>query len=301
MNRRGLQIATAILGAIPVLTGIITMFGLSDPIYASANIPANALLDSNLRFFGGVWLVLVIALYWLIPNIEKQTVLFRVLWGMIFLGGIGRLLSMVFLGPRRCRSSPSRRSRSLVRPSSFGGRRALHELPRKIPNRAGVRVIGGVRQRLLRQADPALDDILIGHRTGRGISAALAHDGIIPGLVVEAAGGLFEREIRRPIDQAEFYLFGVTMLLDRLEVGPESLVLGLEHDPVDVEPIEIQSAHTLFLETLLETIDPFDVVCGRLRRVGFDVAPQRLRIGGAHRLDELRDLLDGIIFRKMQI
>jgi hypothetical protein len=97
MNKRGLQIATAVLGAIPVLTGIITMLGLGDPIYASAGIPANALLDSNLRFFGGVWLGLGIALYWLIPNIEKQTVLFRVLWGMIFLGGIGRLLSMVFL------------------------------------------------------------------------------------------------------------------------------------------------------------------------------------------------------------
>jgi hypothetical protein len=49
----------AVLGAIPVLTGIVTMFGLSDPIYASAGLPANALLDSNLRFFGGVWLGLV--------------------------------------------------------------------------------------------------------------------------------------------------------------------------------------------------------------------------------------------------
>jgi hypothetical protein len=98
MNKRGLQIATGLLGAIPVLTGIITMFGLSDPIYAAAKIPANALLDSNLRFFGGVWLGLGLALYWLIPSIERQTVLFRVLWGMIFLGGIGRLLSMSFLG-----------------------------------------------------------------------------------------------------------------------------------------------------------------------------------------------------------
>src|ERR1700681_2633460 len=99
MNRRGLQIATAILGAIPVLTGIITMFGVSDPMYASANIGANALLDSNLRFFGGVWLGLGVALYSLIPSIEKQTVLFRVLWGMIFLRGMGPLLSMIFLGP----------------------------------------------------------------------------------------------------------------------------------------------------------------------------------------------------------
>ena len=98
MTRRHLQIATGMLGAIPVLTGIIGMFGLSDPIYASANLPANTLLDSNLRFFSGVWLGLGLAVYWLIPDIEKQTLLFRVVWGMIFLGGVGRLLSMMFSG-----------------------------------------------------------------------------------------------------------------------------------------------------------------------------------------------------------
>jgi hypothetical protein len=99
MNKRGLQIAMALLGVIPVVTGIITMFGLSDPLYASAGIPAVAVLDSNLRFFGGVWLGLGLSLYLLIPDIEKQTLLFRVLWGMIFLGGIGRLASMLFLAP----------------------------------------------------------------------------------------------------------------------------------------------------------------------------------------------------------
>jgi Domain of unknown function (DUF4345) len=97
MSKRGLQIAMALLAAIPVLTGIIAMFGLSDPLYASAGIPSNAMLDSNLRFFGGIWLGLGLSLYLLIPNIEKQTLLFRVLWGMIFLGGIGRLASMLFL------------------------------------------------------------------------------------------------------------------------------------------------------------------------------------------------------------
>ena len=61
----------------------------------SANFP---LLDSNLRFFGGVWLGLGVAILWLVPSIEKQGVLFRAIWGAIFLGGIGRLLSIVFLG-----------------------------------------------------------------------------------------------------------------------------------------------------------------------------------------------------------
>jgi hypothetical protein len=98
MNKRPLQVGMAVLGAIPVATGILTMFGLRDPIYANANLPANPLLDSNLRFFGGVWFVLGIAMYWLIPRVEQQTVLFRTLWIMIFVGGLGRLSSMLFLG-----------------------------------------------------------------------------------------------------------------------------------------------------------------------------------------------------------
>ncbi|MGD0820539.1 MAG: DUF4345 domain-containing protein [Desulfomonilia bacterium] len=98
MNKRPLQVTTAILGLVPVITGIITMLGIYDPIYASAGVPRFPLLDSNLRFFGGVWLGLGVAILWLVPSIEKQGTLFRVIWGAIFLGGIGRLLSMVFLG-----------------------------------------------------------------------------------------------------------------------------------------------------------------------------------------------------------
>jgi predicted membrane channel-forming protein YqfA (hemolysin III family) len=98
MNKWALQIATAILGIVPIATGLIGMSGISDPIYASIGLPANPLLDSNLRFFGGVWFGLGLALYWLIPKIEKQTVLFRAIWGMIFVGGIGRLISMLLIG-----------------------------------------------------------------------------------------------------------------------------------------------------------------------------------------------------------
>ncbi|MES2818281.1 MAG: DUF4345 domain-containing protein [Pseudomonadota bacterium] len=98
MKKRMLQVATAILGAVPVITGIVGMFGLSDPLYASAGLPESPLLDSNLRFLSAIWLGLGIAVFWLIPRIEQQTVLFRVLWGMIFLGGLGRLMSMFFAG-----------------------------------------------------------------------------------------------------------------------------------------------------------------------------------------------------------
>jgi hypothetical protein len=97
MSKRSLQITCAVLGAIPILTGLVGMSGVSDPLYASAGLPRSTLLDSNLRFFGGVWLGLGIALYCTLPKIQSQTALFRALWGMIFIGGIGRVISMLVL------------------------------------------------------------------------------------------------------------------------------------------------------------------------------------------------------------
>ena len=98
MSRRRLQIATAVLGAVPVFTGVLGMMGLGDPLYAALNLPRDATLDSNLRFFGGVWLGLGLCVWWLVPRIATQTVLFRAAWLMIALGGVGRLLSMAVVG-----------------------------------------------------------------------------------------------------------------------------------------------------------------------------------------------------------
>jgi hypothetical protein len=98
MNKRKLQVATAILAAVPVVTGLIGMTGISDPLYASLNLPRDATLDSNLRFFAGVWLGLGLAACWVIPRIERETALFRAVWLMIFLGGAGRLLSLLTTG-----------------------------------------------------------------------------------------------------------------------------------------------------------------------------------------------------------
>jgi hypothetical protein len=61
-------------------------------------LPHDATLDSQLRFYSGVWLGLGLAAIWLLPRIERETTLFRALWLMIFIGGVGRLLSLVFAG-----------------------------------------------------------------------------------------------------------------------------------------------------------------------------------------------------------
>jgi hypothetical protein len=96
-SKLALQIVMGLLGIIPVATGLLGLLGVEDPLYAAAGVPPIVMLDSNLRFFSGVWLALGLGIYWLIPKIERQTVLFRVLWAMIFIGGIGRLLSLTML------------------------------------------------------------------------------------------------------------------------------------------------------------------------------------------------------------
>lgn len=98
MTKFNLQIVTGLVGIIPIATGLLGMMGVDDPVYVAAGVPPNVLLDTNLRFFAGAWVGLGLALYWLIPTIERQTVLFRVLWGMVFIGGVGRLLSLIMLG-----------------------------------------------------------------------------------------------------------------------------------------------------------------------------------------------------------
>src|SRR5262249_36439702 len=96
MSRRVLQIVTGLLGAIPIATGCIGLLGLRDPLYVRCGMPVS--LDSNLRFYSGLWLGLAIAMYSILPSIERQTVLFRAFWGAVFLGGLGRLASIVGVG-----------------------------------------------------------------------------------------------------------------------------------------------------------------------------------------------------------
>jgi hypothetical protein len=56
MNRRVLQIVTAVLALVVIATGILSMFGISDPLFAGLNLPASPTFDSTLRFYGGQWL-----------------------------------------------------------------------------------------------------------------------------------------------------------------------------------------------------------------------------------------------------
>jgi hypothetical protein len=99
MTRRALQVTTSILALIPVGSGVVGLLGLRDPLYVLYGVVPNVALDSNLRFFSGFWLGGGLAVLWMIPRIEREGALFRAFWGMIFLGGVGRVLSLLDAGP----------------------------------------------------------------------------------------------------------------------------------------------------------------------------------------------------------
>jgi hypothetical protein len=94
VSRRALQWMTSFVALVPLVTGAIGLLGLRDPLYVRFGVVPNAVLDSNLRFFSGFWLGTGFAVLWLVPRIEREGTLFRALWGMIFLGGLGRLASL---------------------------------------------------------------------------------------------------------------------------------------------------------------------------------------------------------------
>ena len=60
------------------------MFGIYDPIFTSLNLPGDPMLDSELRFLGGVWFGVGIAVLSTVRSFEKHFELYKVLWGLIF-------------------------------------------------------------------------------------------------------------------------------------------------------------------------------------------------------------------------
>jgi hypothetical protein len=89
MSRALLQICTAVLALVPISTGIISMRGVRDPLYRPLHLPEVPVLDSNLRFFGGVWLGLGLALLWTVPAIEQHGTLSRPFIGFTLLEIVG--------------------------------------------------------------------------------------------------------------------------------------------------------------------------------------------------------------------
>lgn len=103
MNKKVFQTVLAVLGLIPVITGGLSVaFGVNAFSFVGGlvtpDMASNIVLDSEIRFLGAIWFGIGILVFWIIPSIDRQTSLFRLLMAIIFLGGVGRLLSAFLVG-----------------------------------------------------------------------------------------------------------------------------------------------------------------------------------------------------------
>jgi hypothetical protein len=96
-RRRGLQACLGVLAFAPLLSGILGLKGIYNPLFSGFK-GTDMVLDSNLRFLNGMSIALSVSVYVIIPIIEKEKLALRIICGAIFLGGLARLLSIYELG-----------------------------------------------------------------------------------------------------------------------------------------------------------------------------------------------------------
>ena len=93
--KRGLQIALGIFSLIPVI------FALMGFLHGAERLsPAGVTteLDNQYRYFSGMYLVVSFLIWSIIQSIERQGRLLLVVSAAIFIGGLGRLVSVMTVG-----------------------------------------------------------------------------------------------------------------------------------------------------------------------------------------------------------
>jgi hypothetical protein len=94
----GLQIVLGILSLIPVFFGVTgLLYGAEQLMPEGQSVPPA--LDNQFRYWAGFYFVLAFLLWWAIPNIERHTTLLRIVCLALVIGGVGRLVSHLTVGP----------------------------------------------------------------------------------------------------------------------------------------------------------------------------------------------------------
>jgi hypothetical protein len=94
--RRSLQIVLGVLSMVPLIvsvSGLLLGTGrfLSDDLVTPS-------FDSQYRYQTGYYISLALLAWWIIPNIEKHVTPLRIISASIFVGGIGRVISLFDAG-----------------------------------------------------------------------------------------------------------------------------------------------------------------------------------------------------------
>ena len=94
---RSLQVAVALGSLVPIGAGAAGM--LLGPRMVGAVVVGSADLDSHFRYLSGLLLAIGLGYVSTIPRIETQGSRFRLLTWIVVVGGVGRLLSLLSIGP----------------------------------------------------------------------------------------------------------------------------------------------------------------------------------------------------------
>jgi hypothetical protein len=94
--KRALQVVLALLSLLPLVVGTLGF------IYGAALLaPAAGItpkLDSHYRFMSAWDVGLALLVWWIIPQIERQTSLFRLICIVVSVGGLGRVVAWLIVG-----------------------------------------------------------------------------------------------------------------------------------------------------------------------------------------------------------
>jgi len=96
MNRRVLIIVLAVLGAVPVATGLLAIIG--GPTVAPGGGPTTPSIDSEYRFVNVFWLGAGLILWWTLLKPQPRALVTRTVLALAAIGGLARLLSVLIVG-----------------------------------------------------------------------------------------------------------------------------------------------------------------------------------------------------------
>lgn len=98
-ERKWLQIAVCIACVVPIGAGSAgVVFGSSFPAWIDETHATGLALDSHTRYLSGLLLAIGLAFLSAVPSIERQTMRFRLLTFIVFVGGLSRLAGVIISG-----------------------------------------------------------------------------------------------------------------------------------------------------------------------------------------------------------
>ncbi|MES3082789.1 DUF4345 domain-containing protein [Sphingomonas faeni] len=96
IEKRLLQAVIAVACLLPLIVGGQGILHGPAPFGHLADVPKD--LDSHFRYISGIFFATGLGFVSCIPNIERKGPRFRLLGGLIFVGGVSRLVSLIAVG-----------------------------------------------------------------------------------------------------------------------------------------------------------------------------------------------------------